>query len=85
LNKNMKGVERLISERWPRLKYRAENERNPEKLITILEEIDDLLFNLEMRIAAQNEMHSRDHADSRSDCHESVRDFPPGDSESGNQ
>jgi len=43
-----------------KLKNKAENEKNPEKLIAILEEMDDLLFNLEMRIAAQNEsMHSR--------------------------
>jgi hypothetical protein len=83
--KSMKGIERLISERWPKLKYRAENEKNPEKLIAILEEIDDLLFNLEMRIAAQNEMRSRDNSDSQSNCHESVRDVPPGDSESGSQ
>jgi hypothetical protein len=83
--KSMKGVEQLISERWPKLKYRAHNEKNPEKLIAILEEIDDLLFNLEMRIAAQNEMRSRDNAESRSDCHESIRDVPPGDSESGSQ
>lgn len=83
--KSMKGIERLISERWPKLKYRAENEKNPEKLIVILEEIDDLLFNLEMRIAAQNEMCSKENADSRSDRHESVREVPRGDSESGSQ
>jgi hypothetical protein len=51
---NKKGAERLISQRWPRLKKRAQNENNPEKLIAILEEIDDLLFNLEMRIASRN-------------------------------
>jgi hypothetical protein len=83
--KRTKGVERLILERWPKLKYRVENEKNPEKLIAILEEIDDLLFNLEMRIAAQNEMRSRDNVDSRSDCHKSVSGVRPGDSESGNQ
>ena len=85
MNKHMKGVERLISERWPKLKCRAENEKNPEKLIVILEEIDDLLFNLEMRIAAQNQIRSGDNSDSSSDCHESVGDVPPGDSESGSQ
>ncbi|MGO8984301.1 MAG: prepilin peptidase, partial [Terriglobales bacterium] len=31
-----KGVERLISQRWPILKKRAQNENNPEKLIAIL-------------------------------------------------
>jgi hypothetical protein len=85
LNKHVKGIERLISERWPKLKFRAETEKNPEKLIAILEEIDDLLFNLEMRIASQNEMRSRGNAESQSDCHESISDVPPGDSESGSQ
>ena len=85
MNKHVKGIERLISERWPKLKFRAETEKNPEKLIAILEEIDDLLFNLEMRIASQNEMRSRGNAESQSDCHESISDVPPGDSESGSQ
>lgn len=52
--KSVKGIERLISQRWPKLKKRAQNENSPEKLVAILEEIDDLLSNLEMRIAAQN-------------------------------
>jgi hypothetical protein len=79
---NPKGVERLIAERWPKLKNKAENEKNPEKLIAILEEMDDLLFNLEMRIAAQNEsMHSRTNSGSRSDCHDLVSNILPGDSE----
>jgi hypothetical protein len=71
----MKGkqrLEQLMSERWPKLKKRAQHERNPEKLIAILEEVDDLLFILEMRIAAQNgRPHSRDDMDSRSARHES--------------
>jgi hypothetical protein len=50
--KSTKRVERLISERWPTLKKRAQNESNPEKLIAVLEEIDDLLFNLETRLGA---------------------------------
>ena len=52
--KSVKGIERLISQRWPKLKKRAQDENSPEKLVAILEEIDDLLSNLEMRIAAQN-------------------------------
>jgi len=43
-----------MSERWPQLKKRAQNETQPEKLIAVLEEIDELLFSVEMRIAAQS-------------------------------
>jgi hypothetical protein len=50
--KSSKRVETLISERWPKLKKRAQNENSLEKLIAILEEIDDLLFNLEKRVGA---------------------------------
>ena len=46
-------LERLVMERWPKLKERALNDRAPEILIAILEEIDDILFVLEMRIAAE--------------------------------
>lgn len=81
---SMKGVERLISQRWPKLKRRAQNENNPEKLIAILEEIDDLLSNLEMRIASQNRnMLARANAGSTSASF--VCQIPPGDSESGSQ
>jgi hypothetical protein len=51
--KRTKSVERLISERWPKLKERAQNEDDPEKLIPILEEIEDLLLNLEIRFGAE--------------------------------
>lgn len=50
--KSTKRVEKLVSERWPKLKKRAQNENSLEKLIAILEEIDDLLFNLEKRVGA---------------------------------
>ncbi len=46
-----KEIESLISEQWPKLKKRAQNEIDPDKLIAIIEEIDDLLFILEMRFA----------------------------------
>ncbi|MFZ0199476.1 MAG: hypothetical protein WAL05_09830 [Candidatus Sulfotelmatobacter sp.] len=46
-------LELPISQRWPKLKKRAQRETNPEKLILLLEEIEDLLFNLEMRLASQ--------------------------------
>ncbi len=66
---NMQKVKRLILERWPRLRERAQNEKNPERLIAIFEEIDDFLFNLEMRIAAQDRnMHSAAHLAAKSNC-----------------
>ena len=65
--KSKRRLEQLISERWPRLKARAQHEGNPEKLVAILEEIDDLLFNIEMRIAAQSgQTNSGDDMDSMS-------------------
>jgi hypothetical protein len=56
---NTKGVERLITQRWPKLKKKLQNENDPGKLISILQEIDDLLSNLEMKMVAQTR-----HADS---------------------
>ncbi len=65
--KNKQDLERLMLERWPKLKKRAQSEENPEKLIAILEEIDDLLFQVEMRVAARSAgTHSRDYAGSGS-------------------
>ena len=64
---NQEELERLLTGRWPKLKKRAQHEENPEKLIAILEEIDDLLFTVEMRIAAQSgRTSSRSVGDSRS-------------------
>jgi hypothetical protein len=88
--KTTKGVERLISEHWPKLKQQAQNEDDPEKLIAILEEIDDLLFNLEMRVTARDRnMNSRATTDSRSDSrsasNKSVCRVPPDDQEIGSQ
>lgn len=69
---NQQALERLMSERWPKLKKRAQREKNPEKLIAILEEIDELLFTVEMRIAARSAgPGSKDSGDSRSDHLES--------------
>jgi hypothetical protein len=81
---NQKGAERLISQRWPKLKKRAQNENNPEKLIAILEEIDDLLSNLEMRIASQNRS-MRSGTDTIPESASFAFDLPSGDSESGSQ
>jgi hypothetical protein len=65
--KNTQAIEWLVSERWPKLKKQAENEKDTEKLIAILEEIDDVLFSVEMRVAAESgRAHSRDGTDSRS-------------------
>ena len=83
--KSKQGLEHLMSERWPKLKKRAQHERNPQKLIAVLEEIDDLLFNLEMRIAAQSGgTASRSDTDSRSIQRES-RTVLSGNSEIGSQ
>jgi hypothetical protein len=83
--KNKQALEELMSERWPKLKKRAQRERNPEKLIAILEEIDDLLFMVELRIAPQSgQTRSREGTDSGSG-----RSQPDaahsGDSETGSQ
>jgi len=52
-----------MAERWQSLKTRAQNERNAEKLIKLLEEIDDLLFNVEMIVAVEyGQGHMRDHS-----------------------
>jgi hypothetical protein len=52
--RNKQSAERLMVERWPKLKKRAEQATEPETLIEILEEIDELLFRVEMKIAAQS-------------------------------
>jgi hypothetical protein len=79
---NTKGAERLITQRWPKLKKKLHNENDPRKLLSILQEIDDLLSNLEMRMAAQTW-----HEDSDRGAHStSVSRFyrlPPIDSEGG--
>jgi hypothetical protein len=79
---NTKGAERLITQRWPKLKKKLHNENDPGKLLIILQEIDDLLSNLEMRIAAQ----TRDADSDRSVLSKSVSRYyqlPPIDSEGG--
>jgi hypothetical protein len=51
--RSKRGSEQLIYERWPKLKKRAQRERNLQKLVAVFEEIDDLLFNIEMKVAAE--------------------------------
>jgi hypothetical protein len=64
--KSKQAIERLVAERWPKLRKRAENEKDAKKLIAIFEEIDDVLFIVEMRVAAKSgREHSRDGNDSR--------------------
>jgi hypothetical protein len=41
------GGRTTLSGQWQTLKERAQNESEPEALIAIIEEIDDLLFMLE--------------------------------------
>jgi hypothetical protein len=80
--KNAKDVDRVIEKRWPKLKKRAQNERNPGKLIAILEEIEDLLFLMDMRIAAHyGSVSSRADAASRSATIPVCWDGGPGNSE----
>jgi hypothetical protein len=53
--KNDAILERLISEEWPKLKRRAENETDVEKLIAAIREIDEFLLHLEQRVIASDE------------------------------
>ncbi len=45
-----KNIDRLISKSWPELKKKAQSEQDLEKLMALLVEIDELLFNLEMKV-----------------------------------
>ena len=51
--KNQKRIEKLILERWPKLRKLMQTTVDCQKLIAILDEIDELLAVLEVRIAAQ--------------------------------
>jgi len=50
--KNDPILDRLISEEWPNLKQRAENETDVETLITVVREVDEFLLRLEQRVIA---------------------------------
>jgi hypothetical protein len=78
------GIDQLISRKWPELKKKAQNEENPDKLIAILEEIDDLLFIIEMRIAGQSRPMRATETNSRSPQRE-LSIVPSDDSEIGSQ
>jgi len=75
--RSMKIVDRLISERWPNLKKRAEQETDHEALIALLGEIDDLLVHLEQRIAAMDkDMGLDSNAGPGRNWRKSVREVP---------
>jgi hypothetical protein len=50
--RNIRELQPLIFERWPKLRKRAQSESDPEQLLTIIGDIHDLLFILEMRVSA---------------------------------
>ena len=81
---NQEELERLLTGRWPKLKKRAQHEENPEKLIAILEEIDDLLFIIETRVAGQSTVTNSRDANSIS-LHREFSVAPSDDSEIGSQ
>lgn len=66
----------LISNRWQILKRRAQTEGDPGRLIRILMEIDELLADLEARMAQDDNLYSMSDVGSRSDGDESARDIP---------
>jgi hypothetical protein len=61
-------VSRLISEEWPNLKKRAENEIDVEKLIAVVIEIDEFLLRLETRVATNDKEMLSAGAESKPDC-----------------
>ena len=79
-----KRIDQLVSKRWPKLKKKLQNEENPGKLIAILEEIDDLLFIIETRVAGQSTVTNSRDANSIS-LHREFSVAPSDDSEIGSQ
>ena len=61
-----KNMDRLIFIKWPELKKRAQGEQDLEKLMTLLVEIDELLFNLEMRVRVKDDTGFNTRAESKS-------------------
>lgn len=71
ITKTKHSAEQIMSERWPKLLKRTQNETSPVKLIAILEQLDDLLLKVEMRIAAQfGRTRSKNDTDGTSNCKE---------------
>lgn len=66
---SQQGPKQLISGRWQELKKSAQNETDPDKLIAIIEEIDDLLFILERITGSRTgNISSKTNTDSGSEC-----------------
>jgi hypothetical protein len=82
--KNDPILARLISEEWPTLKKRAENETNVEKLIAVVNEIDDFLLRLEARVATSDKDRLKADVESKTNCR-AVRDIRLGNSGIGSQ
>lgn len=61
--KNDNTIETIILGRWPQLKKKAQNEGDADKLIAIIEDIDELLSDLELKIEAQAIYGSTSNAD----------------------
>jgi acetoacetate decarboxylase len=61
-----KNIDGLIPTRWPELKKRAQSEQDLEKLMTLLVEIDELLFNVEMRVRVKDDTGFNARAESQS-------------------
>jgi hypothetical protein len=61
-----KNMDRPIFIKWPQLKKRAQNEQDLEKLMTLLVEIDELLFNMEMRVRVKDDTGFNARAESKS-------------------
>lgn len=78
------GIDQLICRKWPEPKKKAQSKENPEKLIAILQEIDDLLFLIEMRIAGRSRPMLATDTNSRS-LQRELSVVPSDDSEIGSQ
>lgn len=50
-----KNMDRLISKSWPELKKKAQSEEDLERLMALLVEIDELVFNLEMKVRVKDD------------------------------
>jgi hypothetical protein len=61
-----KSMDRLISKSWPELKKRAQSEQDLERLMTLFVEIDELVFNLEVRIRVMDHAGFNVRAESKS-------------------
>ena len=61
-----KNIDRLISKRWPALKKKAQSEQDLERLMALLVEIDELVFNVEMKVRVKDDAGFNARAESQS-------------------